>query len=364
MGLRTPLYDCHLQAGAKMVDFGGWDMPIQYASLIEEHHAVRRAAGMFDVSHMTFLELTGAEVQPFLRQLLANDVARLNLPGKALYSALLKADAGILDDLIVYAPTAGEPELWRVIVNCATHDKDIAWIVQQAEGRDVTVRERTDLAMLAIQGPEARSRVASLLGGGKAGVIQGLKVFQGEAIDGWFIARTGYTGEDGLEILLPADVAPTFWNALLGAGIAPCGLGARDTLRLEAGMNLYGIDMGESNDPLESNMAWTIAWEPAERDFIGRQALDAKRAAGEGCELVGLVLEGRGVLRSHLPVRLTDGRTGETTSGTFSPTLGVAIALARLPATTDTQVEVEIRGKWHAARIVKPPFVRNGKSLI
>jgi aminomethyltransferase len=361
MGHQTALYAEHLALKARIVDFGGWDMPVQYSSVLEEHHAVRRAAGMFDVSHMTFLELEGPDAEAYLRHLLANDVARLNTPGKALYSAMLKEDGGILDDLIVYAPTASHPDRWRVIVNCGTRAKDIAWMQAQAASFRVRLKEREDLAMIAIQGPEARSKVAALKPA-LAALIEKLDVFQGIEASEWFVARTGYTGEDGLEILLPNTEAAVFWRELLGAGVKACGLGSRDTLRLEAGMNLYGNDMNEATSPLVSNMAWTLAWD---HDFIGKAALVAEKAAGVQTRLVGLILEDKGVLRAHMRVLVPGVGEGETTSGTFSPTLEKAIAFARIPVSTMAvdRVEVEIRGKLLSARVVKAPFVRNGRAL-
>ncbi|HET8730876.1 MAG TPA: glycine cleavage system aminomethyltransferase GcvT [Moraxellaceae bacterium] len=358
MGRQTALFSEHQALKARIVDFGGWDMPVQYDSVLEEHHAVRRAAGMFDVSHMTFLELTGPDARPYLRRLLANDVDRLQQPGKALYSAMLREDGGVIDDLIVYAPTAAAPELWRVVVNCGTREKDLAWMQAQAAGFRVVLREREDLAMIAIQGPEARARVAGLKPA-MAALIDNLGVFQGAEAGDWFVARTGYTGEDGLEILLPNTEAPAFWRDLLAAGVKPCGLGARDTLRLEAGMNLYGNDMDETVSPLRANMGWTLAWD---HDFIGKAALEAEKAAGVAQRLVGLILEDKGVLRAHMKVFTADGE-GETTSGTFSPTMERAIAFARVPAGSADRAEVEIRGKRLPARIVRAPFVRNGKAL-
>lgn len=361
MGQRTPLYAEHVALNGRMVDFGGWDMPVQYSSVLEEHHAVRRAQGMFDVSHMTLLELTGPDARAYLRRLLANDVEKLKTPGKALYSTMLNARGGVIDDLIVYAPVDEAPDLWRVIVNCGTHDKDLAWMQQQAASFRVSLKERTDLAMVAIQGPQARATVAGLLP--EAAVrIEGLGVFQGfDAGNDWFIARTGYTGEDGLEIMLPGAGAADFWQRLLAAGVLPCGLGARDTLRLEAGMPLYGNDMNDDTSPLVSNLGWTIAWD---HDFIGKAALEAERDAGVAQQLVGLVLDGKGVLRSHMRVVVEGVGEGETTSGTFSPTLERAIAFARIPVTDKTEALVDIRGKLMPARIVKPVFARMGKSLI
>jgi aminomethyltransferase len=360
MGQRTPLYDLHLALGAKLVDFGGWDMPLHYGSQVEEHHQVRRDCGVFDVSHMTVIDVTGPQAQPFLRHLLANDVDRLQSPGRALYSAMLNADGGIVDDMIVYLTEAG----YRLVVNAATRDKDMAWMQAQASGFDVTLQQRPELAMLAIQGPQARQRISELVSQSRATLIHLLKPFEGQADGDWFIARTGYTGEDGLEIILPADQAPAFFNDLVGAGISPIGLGARDTLRLEAGMNLYGQDIDERHSLLTSNMAWSIAWEPAAREFIGRAALEAERSRGVALKLVGLVLEERGVLRAHQVVRIAEIGEGEITSGSFSPTLSKSIALARVPMATADRAEVEIRGKWYPVRVVQPRFVRHGKTLI
>jgi aminomethyltransferase len=373
MGLKTPLYDIHVSAHAKIIDFGGWDMPLHYGSQIEEHHAVRRDAGLFDVSHMCAIDLTGARTRELLRHLLANDVVRLTVPGRALYSCMLLPSGGVIDDLIVYFLT----ESWfRLVVNAGTRVKDLAWIREHAAEFGVDVRERSDLAMLAVQGPNARDKAATLLSAAHRGTALDLQRFSAAAVDSWFLARTGYTGEDGFEIMLPATQAPETWRALVAQGVRPAGLGARDTLRLEAGMNLYGNDMDETRHPLESGLAWTVAFEPASRDFIGREALVRVRAQS-GPLLVGLVLEERGVLRTHQAVSTAaaDGSAGEPlgeiTSGTFSPTLNRAIAFARLkpPAggrvpPPGARVRVDIRGTPQAARVVKPPFVRNGKSLI
>ncbi|OZY43140.1 glycine cleavage system protein T [Pseudomonas fragi] len=360
MGQRTPLYDLHLALGAKMVDFGGWDMPLHYGSQVEEHHEVRRDCGVFDVSHMTVIDITGLQAKQWLQHLLANDVERLNTPGRALYSAMLNEQGGVVDDMIVYLM----PDGYRLIVNAATRDQDLAWMQTQLQGYDAQLQERPELALLAIQGPQARHKVAELVSQARAQLIQQLKPFEGQSCGDWFIARTGYTGEDGLEIVLPADQAPAFFNDLVGAGISPIGLGARDTLRLEAGMNLYGQDIHLSVSPLCANMAWTIAWEPASRKFVGREALEAEKAGGVQLKLVGLVLEERGVLRAHQVVRIANVGEGEITSGSFSPTLSKSIALARVPMATADRAEVEIRGKWYPVRVVKPTFVRLGKALI
>jgi aminomethyltransferase len=357
MGQRTPLYDQHLALGAKMVDFGGWDMPLHYGSQVEEHHQVRRDCGVFDVSHMTVVDVSGAQAKAYLQHLLANDVERLQLLGKALYSGMLNEQGGVIDDLIVYLAADG----YRVVVNASTRDKDIAWMEKQTAGFDVVLNERADLAMLAIQGPQARAKTAELVSTARATLIHGLKPFQGLPDGEWFIARTGYTGEDGLEIMLPAAEAPAFLAELVGAGIAPIGLGARDTLRLEAGMNLYGQDMDETTSPLESGLAWTVDLKSG-RDFIGRAALEKSEVTKQ---LAGLLLLDRGVLRSHQKV-ITKNGEGEITSGTFSPTMQQSIALARIPLgiAPGEEVEVEIRDKKLKAKVVKYPFVRNGKVLI
>jgi aminomethyltransferase len=355
------LFELHQELGARLVDFGGWDMPVQYSSQIGEHHAVRRAAGVFDVSHMCVIDLKGARVRPFLQKLLANDVAKLKQPGKALYSCLLNEAGGVLDDLIVYFLA----ESWfRVVVNAGTRDKDLAWIRRHAAEFDIEVIERTDLAMLAIQGPEARAKTVKLLSAAGADTALALETFFGREIDRWFVARTGYTGEDGFEIMLPANEATRVWRELNSLGVASCGLGARDTLRLEAGMNLYGNDMDERTHPFESGLAWTLAMEPRERAFIGREALEKVRAQGSPRKLVGLLLEDRGVLRSHQKVVVPGIGEGEVTSGTFSPTMERSIALARVPAATGQSVQVDIRGKLLSARVVRPPFVRFGKALV
>ncbi|RSC28156.1 glycine cleavage system aminomethyltransferase GcvT [Pseudomonas putida] len=360
MGQRTPLYDLHLALGAKTVDFGGWDMPLHYGSQVEEHHQVRSDCGVFDVSHMTVIDIDGADATPWLRRLLANDVARLESPGKALYSLLLNEQGRVIDDLIAYRTEDG----YRLVANAATRDKVLAWLKAQSEGFAVGIEARPELAILAIQGPHAREKVAALLSVARAALIRELRPFEGVAEGDWFIARTGYTGEDGLEIILPGDQAASFFYDLVGAGIAPSGLGARDTLRLEAGMNLYGQDIDEVHTPLTSNLGWSVAWEPADRDFIGRSGLLAEIERGVQDKLVGLVLEERGVLRAHQTVRVAGIGEGEITSGSFSPTLSKSIALARVPIATGDRAEVEIRGKWYPVRVVKPTFVRHGKTLI
>ncbi|PPE72346.1 glycine cleavage system protein T [Solimonas fluminis] len=357
---KTALHPEHVRLGARLVDFAGWEMPIQYQSQLDEHHAVRQEAGMFDVAHMAAVDLHGPGVRGFLRHVLANDVARLTLPGKALYSCLLREDAGILDDLIAYFL---REDRFRLVVNAGTADKDLAWLERHAQGHGVEVRRRADLGILAVQGPQARARLLPLLPAGLRSSVEGLQAFQAAWDGEAFVARTGYTGEDGFELVLPHADLVDLWRRLLEAGVRPCGLGARDTLRLEAGMNLYGQDMDETTQPLESGLGWTVAWEPAGRDFIGRAALEPLRGKSPR-QFVGLVLEGRGIARAHMKVRFASGAIGETTSGGFAPSMKQSIALARVEAGASGACEVEIRGQWVAARVVKPPFVRNGKILV
>lgn len=355
MSKKTVLNDTHRALGAKMVDFGGWDMPINYGSQIEEHHQVRRDAGMFDVSHMTVLDLRGDQARPFLRKLVANSVDKLKAPGKALYACMLDDKGGVIDDLIVYYLAE---DFFRLVVNAGTRDKDIAWITAQAAPFGLHVTERRDLAIIAVQGPRAREKVLGLLSPEAADAAGKLGKFVACEADGLFVARTGYTGEDGFEVIVPEAMAVDFWNRLLEAGVKPAGLGARDTLRLEAGMALYGQDMDESVTPYEAGLAWTVSLDEG-RDFNGRAALEAQKAAGVPRRIVGLVLDEKGVLRHGQSV-LTDAGQGEVLSGTFSPTLGKAIALARVPAGSLGAVSVDIRGRQLPVRVVKYPFVRDG----
>ncbi|WP_144392286.1 glycine cleavage system aminomethyltransferase GcvT [Pleionea sediminis] len=361
MGLKTPFHELHVDAGARMVDFGGWDMPINYGSQIEEHNAVRQDAGMFDVSHMTIVDVQGKDAKPYLRKLLANDIAKLNKPGKALYSGMLNENGGVIDDLITYFINE---EFYRVVVNASTREKDLEWMQKQAQNFEVSVDHNKNYAMLAVQGPNAIEKTQAALSEQQKQAIEGLGVFFAVDTEGFFIARTGYTGEDGFEIMIPLDKVSSFWEALIKAGVQPCGLGARDTLRLEAGMNLYGQDMDENISPLEANMGWTISWEPEDRDFIGRTALTQQKAEGVKNKLAGLVLEGKGVLRPHMKVICEDGSEGEITSGTMSPTLKKSIAFARVPKTCGETVMVEMRGKQVPAKVVKACFVRKGEPLV
>ena len=347
----TPLYGEHVEAGARMAPFAGWTMPLHYGSQIAEHHAVRRVAGMFDVSHMTVIDISGTDALRLLRLTMANDPAKA-VAGKAVYGVLLNADGGIIDDLIVYGREAG----YRAVVNASTRDTVLDWLVGHASAMDLEMRERTDIAMVAVQGPHARARFAAA-----TGIDTGdLGPFSFLERDAWMVARTGYTGEDGVEVLLPAAEAIALWRGLKAVGVAPAGLAARDTLRLEAGLNLYGQDMDEQVTPLESNLGWTVAWTPENRDFIGRAALARQRTEKPARVLKGVVLGAKGVMR-HGYVVATEAGDGVVTSGVFSPTLGYGIGLARLPRGAAGECTVEIRDASVAARIVRPPFVRNGK---
>ena len=356
---RTPLYDAHRAAGAKLVQFADWEMPLHYGSQVEEHHAVRRDCGLFDVSHMLPVDFRGAGVRDFLRRLVANNVDKLQTSGKALYSCMLNEAGGVIDDLIIYFMD----ESWfRIVVNAGTADKDIAWMAAQRDktAPGIEITPRRDLAMVAVQGPNAAAKLWNALPGSQQ-LTENLKPFNSVVVGEMFLARTGYTGEDGFEVMIPAKAAPFFWRTLLEEGAHSCGLGARDTLRLEAGMNLYGQDMDETQSPLESGLAWTVDLKSG-RDFIGKSALQASEVTRQ---LVGLVLLDKGVLRSHQTVFTKNGE-GEITSGSFSPTLQQSIALARVPLgiAPGEEVEVEIRDKKLKAKVVNYPFVRNGKALI
>ena len=359
MTQKTILNDMHRRLGARMVDFGGWDMPLHYGSQLEEHHAVRGDSGMFDVSHMCAVDVVGTDSKAFLSRLIANNVDKLKLPGKALYGAMLNTAGGVVDDLIVYYLA---DDVYRVVINAGTAEKDLAWMAARlVEWQlQVTITPRRDLAMIAVQGPKAKERFWQALPETRA-ASDGMKPFFSVIVGDYFVASTGYTGEDGFELTLPADKAETVWQAFLDAGIRPIGLGARDTLRLEAGMNLYGQDMDESVSPLDAGMGWTVDL-VSERDFVGKAALQAN---GQQKQFLGLVLQDKGVLRAHQKVHTAQG-AGEITSGTFSPTLQLSVALARQPmgVSLGDTVEVEIRDKSLAAKVVKPSFVRQGKSLL
>jgi len=354
--LKTPLHARHLVAGARMAPFAGWDMPLHYGSQLDEHHAVRAAAGVFDVSHMAQVDLGGPQADHYLRRVLCGDVARI-ATGQALYTCLLNEQAGIIDDLLVYRLGA---DRFRLVLNAARREADLAWLRAQLAGFDAVLNPREDLAMLAVQGPQARGLTDPLLPAALRASAANLARFAAVEQGHWLVGRTGYTGEDGYEIMLPAPAAPELWQALLQAGVRPAGLGARDTLRLEAGLSLYGHDMDDTVTPLECGLGWTVHWEPAQRDFIGRAALTAQRAAGPARQRAGVVLACRGVLRDGAPV-LQDGRPiGHVTSGGFGPTVSRGIGLARVEAGAGGACTIRIRDRELPARFVNPPFVRDG----
>lgn len=357
---KTPLHAAHIACGAKMVDFHGWEMPLHYGSQINEHHQVRKDAGMFDVSHMTIVDVLGAGGRQFLRKLLTNDVDQLQHHGKALYSCMCNEHGGIIDDLIVYQRASDN---YRVVLNSATRKNDIDWIREKSSGFAVGLQERHELAMLAVQGPEAIAKTLTVLSPAQVDAVSTLTAFECVDVDNWFFARTGYTGEDGFEIILPQELITQFWSDLLQAGVKPCGLAARDTLRLEAGMLLYGQDMDQSTTPLESGLAWTVKWEPQDRGFIGMGALLTQKRDGVRKKLVGLTLQDKGIMRSGQRVVIEGAPDGVITSGTYSPTLEQSIALARVPMETGDQVFVDIRGKLLPAKVGKPRFVKHGEAI-
>ncbi|MCB1826797.1 MAG: glycine cleavage system aminomethyltransferase GcvT [Coxiellaceae bacterium] len=355
MSKRTPLYEKHQAAGAQLVDFAGWEMPLHYGSQIEEHQCVRKAVGMFDVSHMGVLDVSGPGARNFLRYALANDIAKLKTPGKALYSCMLNEAGGVVDDLIVYFLTENE---YRIVLNAGTRETDIAWLQSLAKDFDVTLTEKPDLAIVALQGPEALPLLFSMLSDELVEKVKALKPFEFFKDADVMVARTGYTGEDGVEIIVPNELAVGLWEDFLNEQVRPCGLGARDTLRLEAGYNLYGSDMDQNTSPLVSNLAWTISFKDEARDFVGRAALEKEKAVGVHQKLVGLVMKEKGVLRNHQTVFIENVGEGEITSGSFSPSLNYSIALARVPMETGETAEVDRRGKRIKVEVVKPPFFK------
>lgn len=357
---KTPLHAEHVKSNAKLVDFFNWEMPLHYGSQIEEHHAVRNEVGMFDVSHMTIVDILGAGGRAFLRKLLANDIDNLTHVGQAMYSCMLNEHGGIIDDLIVYQRSADNH---RIILNAATRNKDLDWIGHKSEGFSVGLQERHELAMVAVQGPKAKEKLESILSPAVSDGISTLQPFECVDIENWFFARTGYTGEDGFEIVVPKNEISHFWKQLLKAGVKPCGLGSRDSLRLEAGMMLYGQDMNEGTTPYESGLGWTVKMTPEDRDFIGMGALISQKAQGITRKMVGLTLEGKGIMRHGMRVVVPGQEDGEITSGGFSPTLGKSIAFARVPKQAGDQVQVDIRGKLIPASVGKPRFVKQGKKI-
>lgn len=357
---KTPLNACHQAMGARMVDFHGWEMPLHYGSQLDEHHFVRKHAGMFDVSHMTVVDVLGAGGRQFLRRLLTNDVDQLQHTGRALYTCMCNEHGGIIDDLVVYQRASDN---YRLVLNSATRTQDLAWIREKIKGFSAGLQERPELAMIAVQGPEAIKLVSTLLNPAQVDAISTLTNFECVDVGDWFFARTGYTGEDGLEIIVPQDEIGNLWSALVQAGVKPCGLAARDTLRLEAGLLLYGQDMDESTTPLESGLAWTVKWQPEDRDFIGMGAMLSQKRLGLKRKFVGLVLADKGIMRPGQRVVVAGQADGIITSGTYSPTLAKSIAFARVPVETGEQVMVDIRGKLVPATVCKPRFVKHGEAI-
>lgn len=350
---KTQLYASHLAHGARMVDFHGWLMPLHYGSQLEEHHAVRNHAGAFDVSHMTVVDVLGAGTRQFLRKLLTNDIDKLEHTGRALYSPMCNEHGGIIDDLIVYQRASDN---YRLILNSATREHDLQWLREKVQGFSAGLHEQHHLAMIAIQGPHAINILLKLLNPAQADAISTLKRFECVDVEHWFFARTGYTGEDGLEIVLPVEKVEELWSSLMNAGVKPCGLGARDTLRLEAGMLLYGQDMDETTSPLESGLEWTISWEPQDRDFIGMGAIQSQKQFGVQRKLVGLTLQDKAIMRTGQRVFAEGAPVGVVTSGSYSPTLECSIALARITPTQCQDISIEIRNKLYPVQIGKPRF--------
>ncbi len=360
MAKQTPLYDQHIAAGARIIDFHGWLMPLHYGSQLNEHHAVRRAAGLFDISHMTIVDLDGTEAREYLRYLLANDVAKLTQPGKTLYSVMLNHDGGVVDDLIVFFVAEN---VYRLVLNAATRDQDMDWLRTHSRAFSVNIEERDDLSLLSLQGPDAMAKLAAVLSPPQQLAVSNMPPFCCKQFSDWFIATTGYTGENGFEIALPDHQVNDLWQTLLDAGVQAAGLGARDTLRLEAGMNLYGQDMDQLTSPFAANLGWTIAFQPEGRKFIGREAAEAQRTSTRQRQ-VGLLMTEKGVLRKNMPVSFLADHDGIITSGAYSPTLGCSIALARAPRSAGITAEVEIRGRQVEVHVTQPAFVHHGKPLI
>lgn len=350
---KTPLMDAHLEAGAKLVPFAGWSMPIHYGSQIAEHRAVRNDAGMFDVSHMMVTDFAGDMREP-LCTVLAGKVDEL-ADGHGLYTVMLNEDAGIIDDLIIYRRANG----YRLVTNAGTRARVLEWLDQHG----LVYKQRSDIAIIAVQGPRAIARFQEVLETNDAQAtfdVAAIESFAYAEHGGLMIARTGYTGEDGVEVFAPAAEAPNLWQRLRERGVAPCGLGARDTLRLEAGMNLHGQDMDETTTPLECSLGWTVR--RADSGFIGAEAMAAQRQQNPHRVLRGVVLEDKGVLRAGQEIDTDRGR-GVVTSGIFSPTLEFSIGMARVPRGAASNCTVTIRDKAKPARFVKPPFVRLGERV-
>lgn len=359
---RTPLYDLSIGLFARMTEFSGWEMPVQYSGITREHQAVRTAAGMFDISHMGKFCLTGENVLQQIQPLVPSDLSRLQ-PGEAQYTVLLNSQAGIVDDLIFYNQglDAAGNQRWVVIVNAATTQKDKTWMLDHLDRHQVDFQDYSlHNVLIAVQGPKAVSQLQSFVIEDLASV-KPFGHLEGTVLGKpGFLARTGYTGEDGFEVMVDPGTGVALWQALLAEGVVPCGLGARDTLRLEAAMALYGQDIDDTTTPLEAGLGWLVHLD-SKGEFIGRSRLEQQKQDGVTRRLVGLQMQGRNIARHGYPV-LSDGKVvGEVTSGTLSPTLGVAIALAYIPTELSKLgqiIDVEIRGKTYPATVVKKPFYR------
>jgi aminomethyltransferase len=345
---RTPLHDRHVAAGARLVPFAGWEMPVQYAGIREEHVAVRRHAGVFDVSHMGEVETTGPDAEAFLQRVLSNDVAKM-AEGGAQYSVLCREDGGVLDDLFSYRLADGR---YLTVTNAANHRRDLAWMQAHAGGFDVELRDRLhDLAMLAVQGPDARGIVAGLADGELPARFRTARLAVAGVPD-VLVCGTGYTGEDGVELLVPGEHAGAVWDAVVAGGAVPAGLGARDTLRLEVCFHLYGNDLTEERGPIEAGLGWCCK---EDTGFIGSDAVRAAREAGPAERLVAFVMTGPGIARQGNPV----AGGGEVTSGTMSPCLGVGVGMAYVPAERSepgTRLQIDVRGKERTAEVRSKPL--------
>jgi aminomethyltransferase len=344
---RTPLYDRHVAAGARLVPFAGWAMPVQYVGIREEHVAVRQGVGVFDVSHMGEVETTGPDAEAFLQRVLSNDVSKIAIDG-AQYSVLCRENGGVLDDLFTYRHGSG----FLTVTNASNHERDLAWMRRQARGYDVRVHDRlNDFAMLAVQGPQARDLVARLADAELPDRFRTARM-QLAGAPGVLVCGTGYTGEDGVELLIAPGYATTVWDALMEAGASPAGLGARDTLRLEVCFHLYGNDLMEERGPIEAGLGWCCK---EDTGFIGSEAVRAAREGGTTEKLVPFAMTGPGIARQGNPV--VGG--GEVTSGTMSPCLGIGIGMAYVSAgkaEPGTPIEIDVRGKPRQAEVRAKPL--------
>ena len=350
---KTPLNKSHIELGAKMVNFSNWEMPISYSSLIEEHNAVRNTVGIFDVSHMSVFDFDGDNQVAFFEKIFANDIKKIYKDNKAIYGALLNEEGGILDDLIIYHAN----NKFRLVSNCSTREQNRQWFEKHAVEFGVKVLERSDMGILAIQGPDALNKILEIKEiDNQVNTLQSFGcMFEGDKL----YARTGYTGEDGLELIVPTKDINHLWDQALELGCTPIGLGARDTLRLEAGLNLYGNDMTINNHPYESNMGWTIDMSDENREFIGKDAI-LSIDQSKSQKIVGIILQDKGILRSGYEITHEQGK-GVVLSGSYSPTLQSSIGLARVDQGYKENGKVMIRNKLLNIDFVSPRFLGQGK---